>query len=188
MIAESLTRTHKDFDLFLEGKVDLDWEEQRRTIFQHFGLGQRSDAIGDTKGSFGRSTRQSKFGSASTPNAPFSSRRSVFGRSALEKSVIGTPGAGSTNHQLFEDPIERAEGSNAPLDMRYHREKIGTYAIKVQLLNTARLQAHTFPVLHEFSDVETDAGGDVSHYACQLSPNHTDNVRFPVNSLMLIEP
>ncbi|KAK1141432.1 nuclear pore complex subunit [Aspergillus melleus] len=160
MIAESLARTNKDFDLFLEGKVDLNWEEQRRKIFQHFGLAQRSEATGDTKGSFGRSMRQSKLGPSPTSNAPFSSRRSVFGRSALDKSVIGTPAAGSANHQLFEDPMERTEGSTAP-DMRHHRERMGNYAAKVQLLNSARLQSHTFPVLHEFSSVETDAGGDV---------------------------
>ncbi|KAH8430353.1 nucleoporin FG repeat-containing protein [Aspergillus melleus] len=162
MIAESLTRTNKDFDLFLEGKVDLNWEEQRRKIFQHFGLTQRSEATGDTKGSFGRSMRQSKLGPSSISNAPFSSRRSVFGRSALDKSVIGTPAAGSANQQLFEDPMERTEGSTAP-DMRHHRERMGNYAAKVQLLNSARLQSHTFPVLHEFSSVETDAGGDVRY-------------------------
>lgn len=163
MVAESLTRTHKDFDLFLEGKVDLNWEEQRRKIFQHFGLGPRSETISDTKGSFGRSMRQSKIGPTSTPNGPISSRRSVFGRSGLEKSVIGAPAAGSANYQLFEDPMERTEGSAAPSDMRYYRDKIGNYATKVQLLNSARLQARTFPVLHEFSGVEVDSGGDVGY-------------------------
>ncbi|KAL4888530.1 Nup93/Nic96-domain-containing protein [Aspergillus ambiguus] len=156
MIAESLARTHKDFDVFLEEKVDLDWEEQRRKIFQHFGLAQKDD-VGDMKASFGRSTRQSKqFGAG--PSA----RRSVFGRSGLDKSVIGTPGSVAAGNQLFDDPMERNEGagSHSP-DLRFLREKMGHYAEKVQFLNSARLQARTFPVLHEFSEIEKHTGGDV---------------------------
>lgn len=163
MIAESLARAHRDFDAFLEEKVDLDWEEQRRKIFQHFGLAQGSDGMGATaKGSGGRSTRQFKQ-PGSIGQSP-GSRRSVFGRSGLEKSVIGTPGAGFARPQIFEDPAERSEGPvvHAP-DLRFLREKMGYYADRVQLLNSARLQGHTFPVLHEFSGVEQHAGGDVSH-------------------------
>ncbi|OJJ84895.1 linker nucleoporin NIC96 [Aspergillus glaucus CBS 516.65] len=161
MIAESLARAHRDFDAFLEEKVDLDWEEQRRKIFQHFGLAQGSDSMGATaKGSGGRSMRQFKQ-PGSIGQSP-GSRRSVFGRSGLEKSVIGTPGAGFARPQIFEDPAERSEGPavHAP-DLRFLREKMGYYADRVQLLNSARLQGHTFPVLHEFSGVEQHAGGDV---------------------------
>ena len=170
MIAESLARANRDFDTFLEEKVDLDWEEQRRKIFQHFGLAQNYDSTSDnmgatTRGSAGRSTRASRpGGSILSPGRPVGSRRSVFGRSGLEKSVIGTPAAGFARTQIFEDPAERNEGSaiNAP-DVRFLREKMGHYADRVQLLNAARLQAHTFPVLHEFSGVEQHTGGDVSH-------------------------
>ncbi|ODM21671.1 hypothetical protein SI65_02515 [Aspergillus cristatus] len=161
MIAESLARAHKDFDAFLEEKVDLDWEEQRRKIFQHFGLAQGSDSMGATaKVSGGRSTRQFKQ-PGSIGQSP-GSRRSVFGRSGLEKSVIGAPGTGFARPQIFEDPAERSEGPavHAP-DLRFLREKMGYYADRVQLLNSARLQGHTFPVLHEFSGVEQHAGGDV---------------------------
>ncbi|KAA8650035.1 linker nucleoporin NIC96 [Aspergillus tanneri] len=163
MIAESLARTHKDFDAFLEGKVDLDWEEQRRKIFQHFGLTQKNENTGDTKGSFGRSLNQSKQFDPKLAHIPSSmSRRSVFGRSGLEKSVIGTPGAGAASRQLFEDPAERTEGSGIhSSDRRFYREKIGQYAVKVQMLNSARLKAETFPILHEFAEVETNVGGDV---------------------------
>jgi nuclear pore complex protein Nup93 len=92
------------------------------------------------------------------------SRRSVFGRSGLEKSVIGTPGTGKPSHQLFDDPLERTDGSaSQSLDLRFLREKMGYYADKVQSLNIARLQTRSFPILHEFSDVENHAGGDVSN-------------------------
>lgn len=160
MVAESLARAQRDFDSFLEEKVDLDWEQQRHKIFKHFGLSQKDNLGGDSGPSFGRSTRQSnQVGATSAHGA---SRRSVFGRSGLEKSVIGTPGTGKSSHQLFEDPMERTDGSGSQsLDLRFLREKMGHYAHKVQLLNSARLQTRGFPIFHEFSEVEKHAGGDV---------------------------
>ncbi|KAJ6140462.1 Nuclear pore protein (Nic96) [Penicillium chermesinum] len=127
MIAESLSRAQKDFDTFLEEKVDMDWEDQRQKIFHHFGLSQK-DSVNDGSlrsttrgGAFGRSARQSKAG-AGTTNA--ASRRSVFGRSALDKSVIGTPGTGLASAQLFEDPAERGDGPSASSpDLRFLRER-----------------------------------------------------------------
>lgn len=169
MIAEGLTRAQRDFDAFLEEKVDMDWEDQRQKIFHHFGLSQK-DATGagglksTTRGAFGRSARQSKQTGAAPVNGPSAaSRRSVFGRSGLEKSVIGTPGAGLASRQIFEDPAERNEGTAAHSpDLRFQREKMGHYAEKVQQLNLARLQGKCYPVLDEFSYVEIQAGGDVS--------------------------
>ena len=168
MIAESLSRAQRDFDTFLEEKVDMDWEDQRRKIFQHFGLSQRDgstagDLKSTTRGAFGRSARQSKQAGASQAQGPSgASRRSVFGRSALEKSVIGTPGTGLASRQLFEDPSERNEGPavSSP-DLRFLREKMGHYADKVQNLNVARLQGQAYPILHQFAQVELQNGGDV---------------------------
>ena len=163
MITESLARTNRDFDLFLEEKVDMDWEEQRRKIFQHFGLAQKDDGVDDARAGFGRSVRRSKqFGPASANGPTSTSRRSVFGRSALEKSVIGTPGTGTASIRLFEDPMDRNEGAGGHSDLRFLREKMGYYADKVRQLNSARLHTKTFPILHEFSDVEGHVGGDVS--------------------------
>jgi nuclear pore complex protein Nup93 len=185
MIAESLTRAHRDFDAFLEEKVDLDWEEQRQTIFHHFGLSQK-DATGSgglnatNRGAFGRSTRQSKQAGAGTANGPSgASRRSVFGRSGLEKSVIGTPGIGLASRQIFEDPTERnGEGaaSHSP-DLRFQREKMGHYAEKVQRLNIARLQGKCYPVLDEFSSVEVQNGGDVGQ--------HSHNIEFKADTFQV---
>lgn len=166
MIAESLARSQRDFDAFLEKKIDLDWEEQRQKIFQHFGLVQKDDNPNYSpgapmRGSFGRSTKPSKQGLASSHRAPTSSR-SIFGRSGLGKSVIGVPATVSTSPKLFEDPSERNGGSGSrSSDVQFLREKMGHYAEKVQRLNLARLQGYTFPILHEFSGVEKTVGGDV---------------------------
>lgn len=171
MIAEGLARTHRDFDMFLENKVNMDWEAQRKKIFQHFGLAQKDEHVGDAfgatqKGSFGRSAKQSRHFGATSPHGPSTpSRRSVFGKSGLEKSVIGTPGAGLAFSQLVENQAERSDGPvlSTP-DFRFLQEKMGHYAEKVQVLNSARLQAQSYPILHEFSEVEKRAGGDVSHH------------------------
>ncbi|KAF7731037.1 Nucleoporin NIC96 [Penicillium ucsense] len=161
MINESLSRAQRDFDAFLEDKLDMDWEEQRQKIFQHFGLekdaGSGEELKSTMRGAFGRSARQSK-----APGGPAASRRSVYGRSGLDKSVIGTPGAGLASRQLFEPPTERAEGASpSSPDSRFLREKMGYYAEKVQDLNFARLQGKTYPVLGQFMEVEMSSGGDV---------------------------
>ncbi|PYH47267.1 linker nucleoporin NIC96 [Aspergillus saccharolyticus JOP 1030-1] len=163
MIAESLARTQRDFDLFLEERLDLDWEEQRRKIFQHFGLTHKDDNAKQGKSVFGRSVnRTQQFDAASARGPASASRRSVFGRSGLEKSVIGLPETGAAGLQILDDSTERTDGPGShPSDSRFLREKMGYYSDKVQLLNLARLQSRTFPVLHEFSEVEGHAGGDV---------------------------
>lgn len=166
MIAESLARTQRDFDVFLDDKVNMDWEAQRKKIFHHFGLAQKDeegDGFGATpRGSFGRSKHSRQFRATPQHGPSTASRRSVFGKSGLERSVIGTPGSGLAFSQLSESPASRSEGPTPPTaDFRFLQEKMGHYADKVQLLNSARLQARAFPILHEFSEVETSAGGDV---------------------------
>lgn len=195
MVSESLSRAHRDFDTFLEEKVDMNWEEQRQKIFQHFGLAQKEDNTEDSlgataRGSFGRSTRQTKQMGTTAPQGPLGiSRRSVFGRSGLEKSVIGTPGTGLAKPQLFEDSSERNDGpgTHGP-DVRFLREKMGHYADKVQLLNSARLQERTFPIFHEFSDVEKHAGGDVSYNTRIVYSDQLTFLRSLVSCSMPIKP
>ena len=166
MVAESLARSQRDFDDFLAEKLDMDWEDQRRRIFQHFGLMRNEEDARDAldtamKGSFGRSMKRSKQRSAAH-NPPSVASRSVFGRSSLAKSVIGDPAIGSTGPRFFEDPTDRAERRGLS-HFQFYREKMAQYAEKVQRLNLARVQGFSFPILHEFSDVERKVGGDVSY-------------------------
>jgi nuclear pore complex protein Nup93 len=166
MIEESLARVHRDFDAFLEEKVSLNWDEQRRKIFQHFGLAQKDEPVDGqaeaSKTPFGRSAKQPKQPETLPPrDLAASGNRSVFGRSGFQKSVIGSPGTGLTGAQLFGDASEKMEGVTGSPDTRLFREKMGYFADKVQRLNGARLEEKTYAVLHEFAEVEEYAGGDV---------------------------
>lgn len=150
MIADSLARVRKDFDSFLEEKVNIDWEDQRQRIYEHFGLAPKDDE--KAGGSFGRTTVGAK-----GPDS-FASRgkRSVFGRSALGKSVIGSPSSGPGSSRLMSKPVNGGNG-DMPMetgDTRFMREKIGHFAGKVQTLNEARLQKYAYPLLHQFAEVE----------------------------------
>ena len=161
MISESLARVHRDFDNFLEEKVGLNWDEQRRKIYEHFGLAPRDETQGSTAtGAFGRTTKRDNQQGRPAASA---GTRSVFGRSGLEKSVIGSPGNGFSKSSIFADGASRTDSNYAQSpDTLFLREKMGFFADKVQRLNFARLQNCPFPVLHELADVEDHAGGDVS--------------------------
>ncbi|KAL9104641.1 MAG: hypothetical protein Q9163_000445 [Psora crenata] len=176
MVSEGLERAQKRFDAFLEENVDMNWELQRKRIYEHFGLTPRDPGESDefanhsAKGSFGHSKRRSKSGKAAAPGGSTLSR-SIFARSGLQKSVIGTPGVGSGNATLFADVPEKNGGAAAGPDDRYLREKQRKYAQKVYELNQARLrrarirdsgrqQESPYPILHEFSTIENQPGGD----------------------------
>jgi nuclear pore complex protein Nup93 len=166
MVAESLARVHRDFDAFLEDQISLNWDEQRQKIYEHFGLAQKEDGAGEgfgasATGAFGRTTKQGK-GPTPSRGATAGGTRSVFGRSGLEKSVIGPPGNGLSSSQIFSRSTDGGEAASIQSpDTRFLREKMGYFAEKVQRLNEARLQERPFPVLHEFSQIEEHAGGDV---------------------------
>ena len=169
MINEGIQRAHKQFDLYLEENVDINWELQRKKIYEHFGLVKASNDFDETnrasspavKGSFGRSTRRGRLGNKDRPGQN-SLNRSIFGNSGLQKSVIGSPSSSASNPPLFADVAERNGASPTPHIDRFTREKEGKFAEKVQKLNQSRLQEAPFPILHEFLEVESQQIGEVS--------------------------
>ena len=168
MISEGLERAQKNFDNHLEENIDINWELQRKRIYEHFGLTPRhAEASGDlasspgVKGSFGNSTRRGRTRNANRPNQS-TLTRSIFGQSSVQKSVIGTPGIGSGNAILFADIAEKNAIVPAVQDDRLMREKQRKYAEKVQRMNRARLDETSYPVLQELKSVESQPGGEVS--------------------------
>ncbi|KAL9021731.1 MAG: hypothetical protein Q9185_001095 [Variospora sp. 1 TL-2023] len=161
MIAEGIDRAHRNFDAYLDENIDINWEAQRKKIYEHFGLaargGDRSQAASQplsprAEGSFGRSTRRGRTlkGDQST-QVPFG--RSIFGQSSLQKSVIGTPNAGHKSASLFTD-VEDQSGQSTVSENRFSREKQSKFAQKIQALNKARLQEKPYPIFHELRNVQ----------------------------------
>ena len=168
MISEGLERAQRNFDAYLEENVDINWELQRKKIYEHFGLmskrGQASEDLASSpgvKGSFGKSTRRGRTNNANRPGQT-SLNRSIFGPSSVQKSVIGTPGPGSRNGTNFADVADKNAPALAVQDDRSMREKQRKFAEKVHMLNRARLDEKSYTVLEEFRSVESQPGGEVS--------------------------
>ncbi|KAL9583255.1 MAG: hypothetical protein Q9212_002811 [Teloschistes hypoglaucus] len=167
MISEGIERAHRNFDAYLDENIDINWEAQRKRIYEHFGLASKgqegSDAASQSmspgaRGSFGRSTRRGR-----TMNADQSKQstlgRSIFGQSSLQKSVIGTPTGGQKTPSLFVDVEDKSGQGEVPED-RFSRDKQTRFAAKVQALNRARVQEKAYPIFHEFQDVQMQPGGE----------------------------
>lgn len=168
MIADGLARSVRDFDAFLEDNVTMEWDAQRKRIYQHFGIqptdgprtrdgGSLVGAGSADHGGFGRS-RRSKAQSLKSSKVVEASKGSAFGRSSMLRSVIGTPGPIGTDQQPPFADVERKTESGTDPDDRFQREKQGRFAEKVQALNSARLQRRSYPVLQEFAAVEAQSG------------------------------
>ena len=168
MIRESMDRVNADFDAFLEESLNINFDEQRKKIMQHFGLIPKSDEDDDGqarsspapgRGGFGKSSR---VGRSPFKDSAKDSTRSVFGRSAMERSMIGTPGAGANTMSFFGEeqnvaaPNVLSKGQNE----RHLRDKERLFVERVTKLNEARMQEKMYPIVQEFGQVESTAGGD----------------------------
>ncbi|KAI9170978.1 Nucleoporin NIC96 [Paramyrothecium foliicola] len=155
MIADGLERSVRDFDNFLEDNVEMEWEAQRKRIYQHFGIKPREDPAGsrESQAGFGRSRRSKAQGGATRAG-----RSSMFGKSSLHRSVIGTPSRIGTHQPEFADVDRSSENGGAndtwgTVENRPLREKQATLATKVRNLNYSRLTNRPYPILAELADV-----------------------------------
>ncbi|KZF22711.1 Pentulose kinase [Xylona heveae TC161] len=202
MIAESLNRSARDFDSFLEENVSMEWDAQRRRIYEHFGLAPKLDAsLKDdspafgasspvAKGGFGRSTRRGKAQAAQGSRFGTSTGGNVFNASNMRTSVIGAPShVSQAKAPLFADVAEQ-NGNAAPTagDTRFRVEEEELFAKKVQQLNTSRLQERVFPVLLEFQGVESQYGGDASQQLAEAYGALIEIVNEDPNAESVSEP
>ncbi|KPM35333.1 Nucleoporin NIC96 [Neonectria ditissima] len=157
MIADGLDRSVRDFDNFLEDNVAMEWDAQRKRIYQHFGIKPREETTApgrESQSGFGRSRR-----SKAQSSAPRAGRSSVLGKSTLQRSVIGTPSRIGAHQSDFSD-VDRSSESSVLLDGRVSsddrvlRERQGRLSEKIRNLNTARLQKRPYPILSELAAVE----------------------------------
>ncbi|KAL9616536.1 MAG: hypothetical protein Q9160_008603 [Pyrenula sp. 1 TL-2023] len=160
MFRESMDRVNREFDNFLEETLAINFDDQRQRIMEHFGLVPKSNGAGAqddiNNGSFSRSTKKS-----SNIFAESAGKRSMFNRSGLEKSLLGTPGLGSSTTRFFGDEqASSGVGSTARFtEDRFIREKEAQFAEKTKRLSQARDQRAVFPILAEFASVEENASG-----------------------------
>ncbi|KAL2875965.1 nuclear pore complex subunit [Colletotrichum sp. CLE4] len=161
MIADGLERSVRDFDNFLEDNVTMEWDAQRKRIYEHFGIKAREESsfgpaasTREASGGFGRSRR-----SKSQAAGARSGRASVLGKSSMHRSVIGNASRIGSHQPEFSD-VDRSTDNGGSLtghinsDDRSLREKQNKLSEKVRNLNQARLIAHPYPILSELADVE----------------------------------
>jgi nuclear pore complex protein Nup93 len=180
LIQEGLEQSKRDFDTFLEENVQMEWDAQRKRIYEHFGLGRQSENLAasaapgqSTRGAFGRSSRRGRGLGASTASANGMS----FGASGM-RSVIGAPGRGAA---LQDFPEKTAAGAQAGPEDRVVRDKQERFATKVKELNQARLQKKVYPVLSHFSNAEKPMGVDVRILLQEVLRRLTGDVEHPEN-------
>lgn len=171
MIADGLERSVRDFDAFLEDNVTMEWEAQRGRIYQHFGITPKQPTgveDGRESGGFGSRSRRKGHGPSSPSRS--AARGSVFGRSGLGKSVIGTPSRiGSHPSQYSDVSASNGDGSlsaGGVVDERFLRDKQLKLADKIHNLNDARQQGSAYPILTELAEVAAKSG---DRHAEQLS-------------------
>ncbi|KAK4243941.1 Nup93/Nic96-domain-containing protein [Corynascus novoguineensis] len=174
MIADGLDRSVRDFDAFLEDNVTMEWEAQRKRIYQHFGIKPREDAASRTstqpaarastpskegQGTFGRSRRKA---SQAAGGERATQRASVLGRSAMQRSVIGTPSRIGSHASEFTDVEARKDSAGSSgagsMDDRFLREKQGKLAEKIHDFNNARQQGLPIYICRDMAELESKSG------------------------------
>lgn len=166
MIADGLERSARDFDNFLEDNITMEWEAQRKRIYEHFGIktddGSAEGASGapgrESQAGFGRSRRTAKASRSTAPGI----KASMFGRSNLQKSVIGTPskiGAHEPEFTDIQDTTRSTAALNGPasIDDRYLRDKQAVLAIEIREFNHARIAKEPYPILFRLSNIAEES-------------------------------
>ena len=92
MIADGLARSARDFDSFLEDNVAMEWDAQRKRIYQHFGIQPRDGPHAREGGNF--------LGTGSADEGGFGRSRRSKGQ-----SLKGSRGMGASNGSTFGQPV-----------------------------------------------------------------------------------
>ncbi|KAI9742487.1 MAG: hypothetical protein M1818_004021 [Claussenomyces sp. TS43310] len=202
MISDALARSVQDFDDFMAENMSMEWDAQRKRIYQHFGIKPRdgeSNLNGaysarseiSEQGGFGRS-RRTKTASAKATRTGSTQTSSIFGRPSLQKSIIGTPKPIGARPQIpFVDVEKKVEAAGIDIsqaDDRLRHEKQVKFAEKVQNLNAARLQSRTYPILHEFCEVDAQTGEDHVEHVVKAYRAMIEIVGEKVESQSLSDP
>ncbi|KAF1812971.1 putative nuclear pore protein [Eremomyces bilateralis CBS 781.70] len=167
LITQSLEQSKRDFDAFLEENVQMEWDAQRRRIYEHFGLVGAREEDGSVDAS------QSGFGRSSRRNRPLAASTSVLdlGQNgmSIRKSVIGNAGKRTLRGSALGDLPKENSGNNlasigGDASAHFQRNKQEKYGQKVSELNQARIGELTYPLLTQFCEVEAQSNVDDTSY------------------------
>jgi len=163
LLREGMNRVYREVDNFIEESLGVDFEDQKLRIMEHFNIALPEDGAepgdaGRAGGAFGRSTGRGKEDAGKSSL----STRSVFGRSALDKSMIGTPGSAVGTSSFFKSEGAASLASNLQRgqSLRGLREKEKAYLKRIYQLNYARRAGEAFLLLDAFAEVEDQNTGD----------------------------
>ena len=164
MVRESMDRVNREFDVFLEESLSINFEEQKQRIMEHFGLVPREgnedgnaldkSSAGPGRGSFGKSSRKTKNAFAESAKG---STRSVFGRSGMERSMIGAPGMATSTAKFFGDETNDNGMGSTTSRVQYDQSvsvKERLFIAKIEQLNQARMEGRAYCIFQEFGQVE----------------------------------
>lgn len=150
MISDGLERSVRDFDNFLEDNVAMEWDAQRKRIYDHFGIKPREANAGrEGQGGFGRSRRSKAQNSTGR-----ASRGSVLGNSTMHRSVIGAPTRIGTHESEFTDVDQAAETKKGVLEDRVMRDRQLKLSDKIRNMNMCRLNNRPYPIFNELCSIE----------------------------------
>ncbi|KAK6357889.1 hypothetical protein TWF730_007246 [Orbilia blumenaviensis] len=152
-IDEGIRRTTLEFESYLLNNLNIDWDDQRKKIYEHFGLTKPSDGGQSTP--FG----QSSFGVSAAGRAG----ASIYGRTRLTHAslgslVLGAPPKVGNQTWAFEDTVKENQG--APMEQMFNRQ--GSYAKAVQKLNDSRTDGASPKLIESFLDVTRSSSDLIS--------------------------
>ncbi|RMD43051.1 hypothetical protein DV735_g2077, partial [Chaetothyriales sp. CBS 134920] len=154
VVRESMDRIYREVDSYIEQTLGIDFDEQKTYIMKHLGLIPDSDSD-----DVAASQPASRLGRSPSKDGGFSSGvRSAFGRSGLNKSIIGTPT--STFADSTAGPAKVLLRGQTARDLR---DKERLFIEQVQALNQARLKHARYQILDQFGKVEANSRGDSPH-------------------------
>ncbi|KAF2828354.1 NIC-domain-containing protein [Ophiobolus disseminans] len=166
LIQEGLEQSKRDFDVFLEDNVQIEWDKQRQRIYEHFGLGRQSEDMAASQSTFGNTTRGAFGRSTRKGRSMGPGRASVNGASTFGASTGGPPVIGNGQSVLNgrEGGASSVLGAQAGPRDRYEREKQEKFMEEVKKLNDARQREIPFAVLRSFAGVEKAAGTEYTDH------------------------
>ena len=182
LMQESLEQSKRDFDAFLEENIQMDWDQQRRRVYEYLGLSKPETSVDDgsssptARASFGKSWGRSQALGSSRQH----SNSKFFNPSVMSKSVLGgSISRGTSRQNLFTDVSENAPsgGLKSAVEDPYQRTRQEKYASKVRELNISRLTDTVYPLTEQFASVEMEGGSDTPRHLIEAYRALKDIVR-----------